>query len=172
MIFTAYADGTFDFGSHSVPCALGRSGVLAAMKKSEGDGSSPAGVWPMRRLLYRPDRGPMPATYLPAFTIQPSDGWCDDPADRAYNQPVRLPYASRAETLWRDDCLYDLIVVLGHNDSPVIAGAGSAIFLHVAANGYAPTEGCVALARADLVALLGRAGPGDALAICLEPRPI
>ena len=40
-----------------------------------------------------------------------------------YNRPVRLPYPASAETLWRDDHLYDLVVVLGHNDAPVRPGA-------------------------------------------------
>jgi L,D-peptidoglycan transpeptidase YkuD (ErfK/YbiS/YcfS/YnhG family) len=172
MIFTAYPDGLFDLGDRMVRCALGRAGVVTAAAKREGDGCSPAGVWPVRRLLYRPDRGPVPATRLPSEALSPSEGWCDESADAAYNRPVSLPYRASAEPLWREDGLYDLIVVLGHNDAPVIPGAGSAIFLHVAAPGYAPTEGCVALARGDLQLLLARAGVGDALAISLDPcRP-
>ena len=170
MIFTAYANGLFDFGDRATRCALGRGGVVGAGAKREGDGCSPAGVWPMRRLLYRPDRGPVAATRLPSGAIGPDDGWCDDPADGAYNRPVSLPHPASAEALWREDGLYDVIVVLGHNDAPVVPGAGSAIFLHVAAPGYAPTEGCVALARADLDVLLARAGPDDALAISFDRR--
>jgi L,D-peptidoglycan transpeptidase YkuD (ErfK/YbiS/YcfS/YnhG family) len=168
MIFTAHVNGVFDWGDRTAPCALGRSGVVSAGVKREGDGYSPAGVWPLRRLLYRPDRGPPPATGLPIAALGPHDGWCDDPADGAYNLPVSLPYPASAESLWRADGLYDRIVVLGHNDAPVVAGAGSAIFLHVAAPGYAPTEGCVALALADLEAVLARASQGDALAISLD----
>jgi L,D-peptidoglycan transpeptidase YkuD (ErfK/YbiS/YcfS/YnhG family) len=164
-MFTAYTDGLIDLGDRTVRCALGRGGVVTAAAKREGDGCSPAGVWPMLRVLYRPDRGPVPATRLPSRTIGPADGWCDDPGDGPYNRPVSLPYPASAETLWREDGLYDLIVVLAHNDAPVVRGAGSAIFLHVAASGYAPTEGCVALARGDLENLLARSGPGDALAI-------
>jgi L,D-peptidoglycan transpeptidase YkuD (ErfK/YbiS/YcfS/YnhG family) len=165
MIFTARADGGFDLGGARARCAMGRGGVIAATDKREGDGKSPEGVWPLRRVLYRPDRGGAPATDLPVQALSPADGWCDDPADPAYNRPVTLPHASSAEALWRDDHVYDIIAVLGHNDMPVIAGAGSAIFLHLAREDYGPTEGCVALARADLLALLARAAPGDALAI-------
>ncbi len=67
-----------------------------------------------------------------------------------------LPYGASAEELWRADALYDAIGVLGWNDSPVRPGRGSAIFLHVARADYAPTEGCVALTRADLLAVLAR----------------
>lgn len=143
------------WGTHRLRCALGKAGVRPA--KREGDGATPAGTFIMRRLLYRPDRGAAPATRLPVTPIAADDGWCDDPADGAYNRPVKLPYRARTERLWRDDRLYDLLVVLGYNDDPAIAGAGSAIFLHVAAADYAPTEGCVALAPEDLRRVLADA---------------
>ena len=165
MIFTAFADGSMSLGDARVRCALGRGGVVPAALKREGDGASPAGVWALRKVLYRSDRGPPPATALPAAPIAPDDGWCDDPADPAYNRPVRHPYPASAERLWREDEVYDVIVVLGHNDDPVRPGAGSAIFLHLARPDYAATEGCVALARGDLDALLRQAAPGDAVEI-------
>lgn len=165
MIFVATSDGWLDLGDRRVRCALGPAGVVPAAQKREGDGASPAGVWPMRRVLYRPDRAPAPSTGLPVAAVSPDDGWCDAPGDPAYNRPVRLPYPASAERLWRDDGLYDLIVILGHNDDPPAPGMGSAIFLHVAWPDYAPTEGCVAVAREDLVDLLAKAAPGDALEI-------
>lgn len=144
---------------------LGRSGVLPSDMKREGDGASPLGVWPIRRVLYREDRGPPPNTALPVSAIRPDDGWCDAPGDVAYNQPVRLPYPASAESLFRDDHLYDLIVVLGHNDDPVCDGMGSAIFLHLERPERTPTEGCVALSRPDLERLLAEAVVGDAIEI-------
>lgn len=165
MIFTATSDGWLDLGRRKVRCALGRAGIIAAARKSEGDGASPGGVWLLRRVLYRPDRGGAPATALPVGPIRHADGWCDDPADPAYNRPVTLPHPAGAERLWREDGLYDLVVVLGHNDDPVVHGAGSAIFLHIARPDLADTEGCVAVGRADLEALIALAQPGDALAI-------
>ena len=133
-------------------CALGRGGIRR--DKREGDGATPVGSWPMRRLLYRADRVALPQTALPSSAIGEDDGWCDAPQDRNYNFPVRLPYSASAETLYRQDRVYDLIVPLGYNDAPVVAGAGSAIFLHVARPDFAPTEGCVALALADLLDVL------------------
>jgi L,D-peptidoglycan transpeptidase YkuD (ErfK/YbiS/YcfS/YnhG family) len=106
-----------------------------------------------------------PSTRLPAAPIAPQDGWCDDPADPAYNRLVPLPYPARHERLWREDEIYDLLIVLGHNDDPVVPGLGSAIFLHIARPDWGPTEGCVALARADLEALLARARPGDRVVV-------
>lgn len=93
------------------------------------------------------------------------DGWCDDPLDAHYNQQIRRPFPARHERLWRDDHLYDVIAVLGYNDSPPIAELGSAVFLHVAQPDYGPTEGCVALALSDLLALLASIGPEDHLVI-------
>ena len=171
MIYLATADGWLDLGGTRVRCALGPAGVVAAADKREGDGASPAGVWPIRRVLYRPDHGPKPQTALPTAAIAPDDGWCDAPQDAAYNRPVQLPYPASAERMWRDDHLYDLVAVLGHNDDPPVAGLGSAIFLHLAKPDYAPTHGCVAVARADLEALLRRAKPGDAVEIRLDAPP-
>ena len=59
----------------------------------------------------------------------------------------------------------DVIVVLGHNDAPVVPGAGSAIFLHLARDDFSPTQGCVALARDDLLAVLREARTGDAVRV-------
>jgi L,D-peptidoglycan transpeptidase YkuD (ErfK/YbiS/YcfS/YnhG family) len=133
-------------------CCIGRGGLRA--HKQEGDGGTPLGLLPLRRVLFRADRGPIPQTVVPIEPIAPGDGWCDDPGDRRYNLPVRLPYPARHEALWRQDGLYDLVGVLGWNDDPVRRGEGSAIFLHVARPDYAPTEGCIAMAAADLRALL------------------
>jgi L,D-peptidoglycan transpeptidase YkuD (ErfK/YbiS/YcfS/YnhG family) len=165
VIFTATADGFLDLGTSKVRCALGKSGVKPAADKREGDLASPAGTWLMRRVLYRPDRGPAPTTALPTTALSPDDGWCDAPDDPAYNRPVKRPYPASAETMWRDDHLYDLVVVLGHNDDPPAAPMGSCIFLHLARDGYLPTEGCVAVSRSDMEALLATAGPGDAIEI-------
>lgn len=165
MIFKATADGILTLGECKVPCALGPAGVVPASEKREGDGASPAGVWPIREVLFRPDRGLPPSTALRIRALSPDDGWCDAPDDAAYNRAVRLPYPASAETLWRDDHIYDIIVILGHNDDPVVPGMGSAIFLHVCRPGYPPTQGCVAIERSDLEDLLRAAKPGDAVEI-------
>jgi L,D-peptidoglycan transpeptidase YkuD (ErfK/YbiS/YcfS/YnhG family) len=125
-------------------------------------------MWPIRRVLFRQDRLRRPVTALPCAPIDPHDGWCDAPGDANYNRPVALPYRASAEPLWREDRIYDLVVVLGYNDDPVAPGAGSAIFLHLARPGYPPTHGCVALAAEDLLEVLRCAGPGSALEIARD----
>jgi len=116
-------------------------------------------------VLYRADHVRRPLTRLPARAIGRTDGWCDAPADRNYNRLVRLPYEASAETLWRADDLYDVVVVLSHNTTPRVRGGGSAIFMHVAKPGCAPTEGCVALRREHLLLLLRHLGPGAAIRV-------
>jgi L,D-peptidoglycan transpeptidase YkuD (ErfK/YbiS/YcfS/YnhG family) len=155
--------GFVTWGSWRIRCALGRGGINP--QKREGDGATPAGSFAMRQLLYRPDRETRPRTALPAKPIQQHDGWCDAPGDRAYNRLVRLPYPASAENLWRDDHLYDLLVVLGYNDDPVVPGQGSAIFLHLARPNYGPTDGCVALRRDDMLAVLATADPASRVII-------
>jgi L,D-peptidoglycan transpeptidase YkuD (ErfK/YbiS/YcfS/YnhG family) len=168
MKFLVSADGWLDLGCRKARCALGRGGIRAATAKQEGDGATPAGSWPLRRVLWRPDRVQAPICRLPTHAIAPDDGWCDDPSHADYNRAVRLPHPANAERMWRSDQLYDLVVILGHNDNPVVPGAGSAIFLHLAKPDFSPTEGCVAVAGDDLEALLELAAPGDDLQV-LDP---
>lgn len=150
--------GIASFGPLRLPCALGRGGRRA--RKREGDGATPIGMWPMREVLYRADRMARPVTGLPVSPIRPDDGWCDAPHDRNYNRPVRLPYPAGHERLWREDHLYDLVVILGYNDVPRSRGQGSAIFMHLAAPDFTPTVGCIALHEADLRKLLALAQRG------------
>ncbi len=164
--FIAHADGRFGFpdGRNAV-CHLGRSGVIAALDKREGDGATPLGDWPMRRVFFRPDRLNAPQTGLQAVPLRPRDGWCDEAASPLYNLPVTLPFAASHERLWRDDNVYDLIVELGYNDAPVRSGMGSAIFMHLQRPDGGPTEGCVAFTMPDLLDVLRLARPGDIMRI-------
>lgn len=154
-------------GGPTLRCTLGRGGVKPAEQKREGDGATPAGRWPIRWLYYRPDRLDPPSTALPVKPLSADLGWCEVPGDPLYNRPVTIPYAASHERMWRDDALYDIVGVLGHNDDPVVPGLGSAIFLHLSRPDWGPTEGCVGLPLDDLLAVLGRMGPGDA--VLVEP---
>lgn len=136
--------------------AIGKAGI--AKDKTEGDNMTPTGSHPIRLVLYRADKIEPPQT---SFSLQPIThdmGWCDAPEHAEYNRPVLLPFAASHEKLWREDDVYDVIVVLGYNDAPVVSGKGSAIFLHVAKPDYAGTEGCVALALPDLLKVLAVLG--------------
>lgn len=150
-------------GPLAIPVALGRGGIRA--NKREGDGGTPRGVFRLRRLWWRADRLPRPATRLPVRRIRGDDGWCEDPQDRHYNQPIRLASDHPGDRLKRDDTLYDLIIELDHNTRPRIAGRGSAVFVHIARPGFAPTAGCVALTTPALLRLLAHSGPRTRIVI-------
>ena len=144
--------GRLCIGTQVLRCALGEAGT--SHDKREGDGASPIGTYAMRFGLYRADRIMRPHSGLPLRPLRPEDGWCDDPVSSRYNRFAQHPLAASAERLWRDDGLYDVVIVLGHNDCPRVRGRGSAVFLHAAAPGLTATAGCITLARADLIKVL------------------
>ncbi|NHO19101.1 L,D-transpeptidase family protein [Acetobacter oeni] len=141
---------------------IGTSGVT--LHKREGDHATPAGTLLLRKVFYRADRIKRPEIgaagpgghCLSLEPISPRDGWCDDVEHADYNRQITLPHPARHELLWRDDHLYDIVVVLGYNDDPIIPGRGSAIFLHLQSPDRRPTEGCIALTEADLRNVLAR----------------
>jgi L,D-peptidoglycan transpeptidase YkuD (ErfK/YbiS/YcfS/YnhG family) len=162
--------GRLTAGDIVLSCALGRSGVTEA--KQEGDGASPVGTWPLRRVLFRPDRIDRPATKLPVSAISPDDGWCDDPADLQLQLPCELAVWSqrgipvaRRRTLRRGGRA-------GIQRRSAPPGLGSAIFFHLATPEFAPTAGCVAVHRPDMVRLLAHCGPGTKLEIAGAARDI
>ena len=162
--------GRLRIGTMDMPCALGRSGAVTI--KREGDGGTPAGRMRLLKLCVRRDQMPGPACAVSSKPISRHDGWCDDPRDGRYNRPVRLPVSASAETLWRQDRLYDVVGILDWNLRPRIRHRGSAIFLHLCRPGLQATEGCVALRRADLLRLLAVCGPRPVFDVAPPPRRI
>lgn len=152
MNIDVFPDGRLVIEGKAYKCAIGKGGVKSA--KFEDDGATPEGCYPLRRVFYRADRLKKPLTSLDCQIIRPNDGWCDDPGCGSYNKLVKLPHSGGREKLWRDDHVYDIAVPLGYNDSPIAAGKGSAIFLHLAREDYSPTKGCIALNKNDLLEIL------------------
>ncbi len=146
--------GQLRLGGLSMPCRIGRGGYVEDRLGREGDEKTPLGDYHLRFGLYRADRIPAPPSSLTFWPIEVNDGWCDDPDDPAYNRFIRLPYPASHEVLWRDDGAYDIILVISHNDSPPMAGKGSAVFIHIAQPDDRQTLGCVALTPDDMVKLL------------------
>lgn len=140
------------FEGKTYRCAFGKGGF--SVNKKEGDGATPVGMFALRECWYRADRMALPETKLPLRIIHENDGWCDDPKSPHYNRHVTLPFVLSHEKLFRQEPVYDLIIPIGYNDGPFIAGKGSAIFMHIARVDYEPTEGCIALAKADLLEIL------------------
>ena len=144
-------------GALSFPCALGRSGLI--QRKREGDGGTPVGRYRLYGLWWRADRHPRPRSGLIARAIGPDDGWCEDPRSPCYNRAVKLPHPASHETMRREDNLYDYVVEIGYNMGPVRKARGSAIFLHLARDGFAPTAGCVGVSPHRIRQLLAMIGP-------------
>lgn len=163
-----------EFEGKKYRCVIGRNGFALPENKQEGDLKTPTGTYPLREVWYRADRLAKPVCALPVRTIQPQDGWCDAPADARYNSHFALGGGgaddvdpTSFEHLWREDGVYDLIVPLGYNDSPPVAGKGSAIFMHLSRPDWRGTEGCVALAQADMLTILSRLQPDSQIEIMI-----
>lgn len=137
------------FQGHLYPCSIGKGGL--SDRKREGDGATPRGVHRIVGMLYRPDRLPCPTDW--AVPIGPGDLWSDDPNAQDYNTMVRAPYPHSHEDLRRADPLYDLVMLTDWNWPYAVSGRGSAIFIHQWRRPGYPTEGCIALRRADLHAI-------------------
>jgi L,D-peptidoglycan transpeptidase YkuD (ErfK/YbiS/YcfS/YnhG family) len=155
--------GRLSWSRGTAVATVGRSGVKA--DKREGDGATPAGSYPLVSIFYRADRVARPDSGLPVTALAPKDGWVDAPGDPNYNRLVTLPYPASHEEMWREDGLYDALVVIGYNLDPVVPAAGSAIFLHIAAPDFAPTAGCVAVEKSVLLGLLPLLGPSSKVTI-------
>ncbi len=125
--------GVLMAGALAMPVALGRGGIKA--NKREGDGATPRGTFRLKRLWWRADRTPGRDPACRCGASRRDDGWCEDPADRHYNRPVKVPPGSKADRLARQDGLYDFIIEIDHNTRPRVAGRGSAVFIHVARAG-------------------------------------
>ena len=144
---------TLQFLDLHAACCIGSNGLT--VDKIEGDNCTPIGTWPLRRVFYRADKQDTPLTQLPLTKITKQMGWCDDPKDQDnYNKLVALPHPYSHEKLWRNDDLYDIVVELGYNDRPPIAGRGSAIFMHVMDKDGIPTAGCISLRKDHLLNLI------------------
>jgi len=176
--FARSASGAWEPAGPERPVRLGRHGSAwgrglhasppedSGPVKREGDGKAPAGVFALGTAFGPAD--PPPGTHWPWRRTTSADRFVDDPESPFYNRWTTLPAGPppwrSAESMRRDDALYDLGLVVRHNDDPVLPGAGSAIFIHVWKDAASPTSGCTALAREDLAALLAWLRP--------EARPV
>jgi L,D-peptidoglycan transpeptidase YkuD (ErfK/YbiS/YcfS/YnhG family) len=135
-------------------CALGKSGIRK--KRTEGDNITPKGTFKIIKIYYRKDKITKINSAFKLIEIKKNMGWCDDPESKKYNQLIKLPSKYRHEKLFRNDRIYDLIIVLNYNMSPVIKNKGSAIFIHIAKNNYNKTKGCIALKKKDLIEIVSK----------------
>ena len=133
-------------------CSLGKKGITS--NKKEGDLKTPEGTFPLKYVMYRPDRVKKPKTNLPIYVIKKNHVCCDDPKSSFYNKIFETNNSDLGEKLWRKDILYDILVVIGYNYNTIIKGKGSAIFLHLSNTDTIATKGCVAIEKENMIKLL------------------
>ena len=138
--------------NNKIKCAIGKNGITK--NKKEGDLKTPSGYFKLKKIFYRRDRIKFFKSYIKKCCIKKNIGWCDDPSSQYYNKEIKLPFKGSTEKLWRKDNIYDLIIVINYNFNPIIKNRGSAIFLHICKKNYAPTKGCVAINKKDMMNLL------------------
>jgi len=144
--------GYLKYKNFKFRCALGKGGIKKKIK--EGDNITPKGIFKITKIYYRPDKVKKIFTRIKTIIIKKDMGWCDDPRSILYNKQIKLPTKFSHEKFYRDDNLYDLILVLSYNTKPIIKNKGSAIFIHVAKSYYKKTKGCISLKKQDLIKLI------------------
>ena len=151
------------FDKYKIKCSIGKNGV--SFKKKEGDEQTPGGDFKFKYILYRKDRFLNLITKLKKIIIKKNMGWCDDPKSKYYNQLIKFPFKYSAEKLWLKKNVYDIIVVIDYNLSPIIKNKGSAIFLHITKK-YKKTKGCVAINLRNMKLIISKINQKTKLQIC------
>ena len=139
------------YNNYKVKCALGKRGI--GNKKKEGDLITPKGQYKIKYVLYRKDRLLKIQTKLKTIEIKKKLGWCNDPRSKNYNKIIHLPSKYSFEKLFKLNNIYDVILVLNYNMSPIKKNKGSAIFIHISKKNYKKTEGCVAIKKKHILHL-------------------
>ena len=140
------------YRNYKLKCCIGKSGLTSA--KKEGDLKTPKGTFKIGLLYYRKDRVDLPKCKIKKKIIKKNMGWCNDSRSKMYNREIRFPFKYYAEKLYRKDKAYDIFINIKYNQSPVVKGKGSAIFLHLSNKKYNPTVGCIAIAKKDFLKIL------------------
>ncbi|HLI74640.1 MAG TPA: L,D-transpeptidase family protein [Acidimicrobiales bacterium] len=146
---------------------LGYHGFAPPGQKAEGDGRTPTGSFGFG-FFFGVDADP--GVHFP---FRPVTGnnivWDDDPQSPLYNQWVDDTSANPGANPEPMDNTpaYDYGAVIAYNTSPVVPGAGSAIFLHVSTGG--PTAGCVSIPVDELLQVLRWLDPAQQPRIVMGP---
>ena len=142
---------TLKLDEYILKCSIGKNGIKS--KKKEGDKCTPEGVFSLGKLYYRADRVRKPTTKISTKIIKKNMGWCDDVTSKFYNKEMKINKNIKHEKLYRNDHVYDYLIVINYNTKKIKPGKGSAIFLHLTKN-YKKTLGCVAVKKKDFLIIL------------------
>jgi L,D-peptidoglycan transpeptidase YkuD (ErfK/YbiS/YcfS/YnhG family) len=139
--------------------------------KREGDGTTPTGAYGFGSVVY--GNAADPGVHETYHQLVCGDWWDENSSSAPYNTFEHVAcgttpsWASGSEALWTETQPYPSFAVIDYNTSPVIAGAGSAIFLHASTGG--PTVGCVSIPLADLDTFLRWMQPSQSPLIVIGP---
>ena len=150
------------FKTKNYRCSVGLNGFTK--NKIEGDKKTPIGKYSFGKLFVRTDKIKNLNTKFKYIPIRKDMAWSDDSNKSNYNNLIKTKNKHK-ESLYRDDNLYDLILVINYNMNPVLPNKGSAIFLHISSDDYKPTEGCIAIAVNDFIEILKTLKPDDKINI-------
>ena len=142
---------TLIFDDFSFKCCVGKKGITN--NKIEGDKKTPSGLFSLGNVYYRKDRNSKPITRIKTISISKKMGWCDDADSKKYNKLIKKNLKIRHEKLFRKDYKYDYLIPINYNTKNIIAGKGSAIFIHLTKN-YSLTAGCIGIKKKDMLILL------------------
>ena len=155
-------NNTLIYKEKTYRCSLGINGLNKS--KIEGDKTTPVGVYSLGKLYVRADRIKNLKTNFKYISILKTMAWSDDPKSNDYNKLINIGYDHK-ESLYRNDHIYDLILVVNYNIEPTIPHKGSAIFIHIAKKDYSSTLGCIALSQEDFTEILLTLKPFDTIKI-------
>lgn len=143
-------------------CSVGKNGIRR--RKKEGDMCTPTGTFGLGPVYIRKDKITKLKTKIQTYPIFKNMYWEDDPKSKNYN---KLSFNSKysRECLYRKDNIYDIIIVIKYNFDKVIPNRGSAIFIHVAEKKFAPTKGCIALKKEDLIQIINNLSKNEKILI-------
>ena len=146
-----YSNGLLYIKNKKYNCTIGKNGITE--NKREGDSCTPEGKYSIGPIFYRHDRISKMTTKIKSFRIKENMYWSDDPESKYYNKLIYFKDNSY-ESLYREDNIYDIVLVINYNTSPVQKYKGSAIFMHVANENFSSTKGCIALRISCLMEVL------------------
>ncbi|HEX2859388.1 MAG TPA: L,D-transpeptidase family protein [Alphaproteobacteria bacterium] len=159
---------TVRFNGHEYPALIGAGGPIMPHDKREGDGYTPLGRYPLLQGFYRADRGPQPNETFEWHVIKPGDSWNEDPHSDNYNQLEFINPKELGEGgMWKSGPQRDVLIIIGYNINPIVAGKGSALYIHPTPPGARESRGCVMLSLEDTRTIAGQLKPGDEIDIQL-----
>jgi len=157
--------GILIYNNKSYKFSYGKNGFTK--NKIEGDKKTPKGIFLLGKLFVRTDKIKNLKTNFIINSITKTMTWLDDPNNKNYNTLINTN-SNQTEKLYRNDNLYDLILVIEYNSNPVVPYKGSAIFIHIMEKNYKPTKGCLALKKEDFIEILSTLNTNDKIKILNE----